>query len=64
MVAEDPGLLDELEARKAEDPDFAGNPWAIRYWFYEKTPYHDAQAYRYPVGALDARSVLEGLPRR
>ena len=64
MVAEDPGLLDELEAAKEADPELAASPWAIRYWFYERTPYYDSQAYVYPVGALDDRAILDGLPRR
>ena len=62
MVAEDPGLLDELEEAKAADPELAANPWAIRYWFYERTPFYDQQAFVYPVGCLDDRAVLESLP--
>ncbi len=64
MVAADPGLLDELEAAKAADPEFAANPWAIRYWFYARTPYYDEQAFVYPVGRVDDRDVLRALPVR
>lgn len=62
MVAADPALLAELDARKAADPDFAANPWAIRYWFYERTPYYDRQAFLYPVGCLDERAAVAALP--
>jgi len=64
MLAGDPDLLAELEAAKAADPEFADDPWAIRYWFYERTPYYDQQAFLYPVGCLDDRGVLETLPLR
>jgi len=59
MLADDPGLAHELAARKAEDPGFANNPWAIRYWFYEKTPYYDQRVGIYPVGMVDGRGTLE-----
>ncbi len=62
MVAADPALLAALAARKAADPAFAANPWAIRMWFYERTPYYDLQAFLYPVGCLDERAVVDGLP--
>lgn len=52
MIEENPSLLEELEAVKAADPDFAANPWAIRMWFYEKTPYYDQRVDIYPVGKL------------
>lgn len=52
MIIEDPGLLVELEEKKQADSAFAEDPWAIRYWFYEKTPYYDAQVGVYPVGSV------------
>lgn len=61
MTAADPVLLDELAEHKASDAAFAGNPWAIRYWFYERTPYYDQQAFLYPVGCLDERAVVDSL---
>jgi hypothetical protein len=64
MVAADPGLLAELAAAKAADPELAADPWAIRYWFYARTPYYDQRAHIYPVGCLDDRKVLAGLPLR
>jgi hypothetical protein len=61
MLAADPDLAAELEARKAADPEFAGDPWAIRYWFYARTPYFDTNVGIYPVGAVDDRSAVDGL---
>lgn len=52
MIEERPSLLEELEAAKAADPEFAGNPWAIRTWFYERTPYYDQRVGIYPVGKV------------
>jgi hypothetical protein len=64
-----PGLLEqhpewaaELEALKADDPDFAANPWAIRDWFYRRTPYYDSRVGIYPVGCVDSRAALAALP--
>ena len=62
MLAENPELADELAERKAADPEFAADPWAIRYWFYARTPYYDSRVGIYPVGLLDSREVVEGLP--
>ena len=62
MLAEDPALRDELEARKAVEPVFAASPRAIRDWFYQRTPYVDQQAYLYPVGCLDRREQVDRLP--
>ena len=61
MVAADPGLLDRLNARKAADPEFAANPWAIRYWFYEQTPYYDQRVGIYPVGSGDDIRILRNV---
>lgn len=61
MTAADPGLLRQLDAKKAADPDFAADPWAIRNWFYAKTPYCDPQVGIYPIGCLDDRLVVQKL---
>ncbi len=61
MVIDNPGLLLELEEMKESDPDFAADPWAIRYWFYEKTPYYDEKVGVYPVGLVDQRPVVQYL---
>jgi hypothetical protein len=54
MVAAEPALLDSLAA----DPRLAGNPEAIRHWFYARTPYFDQKLNLYPVGLLDDRDAL------
>ena len=56
--------LVELEELKKEDQNFADDPWAIRYWFYEKTPFYDQGVGIYPVGMIDDVGVLEGLGQR
>jgi len=62
MLAENPELATELAERKAADPEFAADPSAIRYWFYSKTPYFDQRVGIYPIGSLDSREVVDGLP--
>ena len=61
MVAENPDLLNELDDKMMLDKEFAEDPWAIRYWFYEKTPYYDQQVGVYPVGLIDSRQVIQEL---
>lgn len=62
LLAENPGWADELAARKAASPEFAADPWAIRMWFYERTPWWDSRAAVYPVGCLDDRALVDALP--
>jgi len=62
MLEENPELADDLAERKAADPEFAADPWAIRFWFYAQTPYYDSRVGIYPVGALDSSEVVGGLP--
>ena len=64
MVRERPQLLAELEARKHADPEFAADPWAIRHWFYQRTPYYDDRARVYPVARLADPALREALPVR
>ena len=61
LLADNPGWAAELEEAKAADPEFAANPWAIRYWFYERTPWYDQRVGIYPVGCLDDRAVVDAL---
>ncbi len=61
MLAENPALADSLAVRKAADSEFADNPWAIRYWFYEQTLYYDQRVGVYPVGLLADRTTLGAL---
>lgn len=50
MLADDPELRAEFEARLAADPAFAGDPDARLAWFYERSPYYDQRYQLYPVG--------------
>jgi hypothetical protein len=63
MVRDDPDLRAEFEAARAADADLAGDPWAIRQWFYRRTPYHDSRAFVYPVARIDDAAILATLPR-
>ena len=49
MLAEDPALRAEFEAKLAADKDFAANPSARLDFFYRKTPFYDERASLYPV---------------
>ena len=50
MLAADPKLKAEFEARLAADPEFAKDPEARLQWFYERTPFYDERYLLYPVG--------------
>jgi len=50
MLANDPELRGEFEARLAADPAFAADPDARLGWFYERSPYYDQRYQLYPVG--------------
>lgn len=50
MLADDPKLKAEFEARLSADPKFAADSQARRRWFYEKTPYLDDRYRLYPIG--------------
>jgi hypothetical protein len=50
MLAADPKLKAEFEARLAADPKFAADPDARLAWFYARTPYYDDHYRLYPVG--------------
>ena len=50
MLAENPALKKEFEAKLAADPKFAADPDARLGWFYERTPYYDERFLLYPVG--------------
>ena len=50
MLAEDPVLKKEFEARLAADPKFAADPSARLEWFYERSPFQDSRYLLYPVG--------------
>jgi hypothetical protein len=50
MLADDPKLKADFEAKLADDPKFAANPAARLRWFYERSPYYDDRYLLYPVG--------------
>ena len=50
MLAADPKLKTEFEAKLAADPKFAAAPSAILRWFYQRSPYYDDRYLLYPVG--------------
>jgi len=49
MMAADPALKAEFEAKLAAEPDFAANGDARLQWFYERTPFYDDHYRLYPV---------------
>ena len=60
MLAKDPLLRARFEAKLQDDPAFAASPSARLAFFYDQTPYFEAnQVGVYPVGRL---SSLAGLP--
>jgi hypothetical protein len=59
MMANDPKLKAEFERKVATDPRFAANPTARLEFFYDRSPWHDAQLGLYPVGRL---TKLDGVP--
>ncbi len=50
MLESDPELAAAFQERLAADPAFAADPQARLAWFYERTPYYDAEWRLYPVG--------------
>ena len=50
MLAADPALKAEFEAKLAAEPDFAADGDARLQWFYERTPYYDDRFRLYPIG--------------
>lgn len=50
MLADDPALKAQFEAKLAAEPKFAANPTARLQWFYERTKFYDERYLLYPVG--------------
>lgn len=59
MMSKDAKLRAEFEHKVATDPRFAANPMARLEFFYDRSPWHDAQLGLYPVGRL---MKLDGIP--
>ena len=50
MLAADPALKRDFEAKLRADRKFAADPDARLGWFYERTPYFDSRFLLYPIG--------------
>lgn len=50
MLAADPKLKAEFEAKLAADPKFAADPQARLQWFYERSRFYDDRYLLYPIG--------------
>ena len=50
MLAADPKLKAEFEAKLASDSKFAASPVARLQWFYARSPFYDERYLLYPVG--------------
>lgn len=50
MLADDPALKAEFEAKLAADAKFAANPTARLQWFYARSKFYDDRFLLYPVG--------------
>jgi murein tripeptide amidase MpaA len=52
MLAADPALKAEFEAKLAAEPEFAADPQQRIMWFYQKTPFYDQRYLVYPVARI------------
>ena len=50
MLADDPKLKSEFEAKLAADEKFAKDPTARLEWFYARSKFYDDRFLLYPVG--------------
>lgn len=57
MLAKDPALKAEFEAKLASDAAFAADPAARLRFFYVRTPYFDSEFSRDPVRRLDGEAL-------
>jgi hypothetical protein len=57
LMAKDPKLKAEFEAKLAAEPDFAKNPYARLNWFYLRSAWGEWDLGLYPVLRLDAAAV-------
>ena len=61
MIRKDPALKTRFDRRKAENPEFASNPYQQLLWFYRLTPYYDQSVGLYPVGKIVEGNTLDTL---
>ncbi|MCC6560182.1 MAG: M14 family metallopeptidase [Xanthomonadales bacterium] len=57
LMAKDPKLKAEFEAKLAAEPDFAKNPYARLNWFVQKSDWREWDLGLYPVLRLDAAAM-------
>ncbi|MHC5111290.1 MAG: M14 family metallopeptidase [Planctomycetota bacterium] len=62
MMEENPALKAEFERRLREDQEFAANPRARLYFFYERSPYFDQMLGVYPIGRVLAPIDVRKFP--
>jgi len=55
MLDNDAALKARFEDKLANDPAFAASPYQRLMWFYEQTPFYDAQYLAYPVARIPKR---------
>jgi len=58
MLAETPGMKEEFEKWKADNPEAAGNQWSQLEWFFLRSPWADAKRNVYPVGRIMSKVEL------
>jgi hypothetical protein len=61
MIKSDPLLLRAFLDKKASDPDFAKNQWAMLEWFFLRSPYADSRRNAYPIGKITDAGLMEEL---
>jgi hypothetical protein len=49
MMADNPEMRKQFEARLASDPQFAADPRARLQWWYQQSKYEASDAGRYPI---------------
>jgi len=52
MLEQDPALKAAFDKKLKDDAGFAADPKARLNWFYQRTPFHDVNAFVYPVGTV------------
>jgi hypothetical protein len=53
LLESDPSLRKEFEAKKKEEPEFAGSGYRQLGWLYERSPHYEAAYLQYPVYRLE-----------
>jgi predicted metal-dependent phosphoesterase TrpH len=59
MLTETPGLKEEFDKWKADNPEAVKSQWSQLEWFYFRSPWADQKRNMYPVGRIMERKELE-----